>query len=205
MRSIHGIIWVGNVLSTVFKFRTGLKGTDDVKRTLAVSGSSYMGKLPWKYASQCKGKWTPKCSQLEKYGLQFSIGLFGNCSLNPEKNIYTTCTVLFKSTFKNFESLSHLELGGIRSAESWDGAGWDEFPFRLLTNVLFMPPSMMIWDNKLSNSFDDLIPATIWLFLMKQNGLRRLRQITGSPINEQKISQLAAWLAGWAWVGWLFL
>ena len=144
MRSIHGIIWVGNVLSPVFKFRTGLKGTDDVKRTLAVSGSSYMGKLPWKYASQCRGKWTPKCSQLEKYGLQFSIGLFGNCSLNPEKNIYTTCTVLLKSTFKNFESLSHLELGGIRSAESWDGAGWDEFPFRLLTNVLFMPPSMMI-------------------------------------------------------------
>ena len=55
--------------------------------------------------------------------------------------------------------------------------------------------SMMIWDDKLSNSFDYLIPATIWLFLMKQNGLRRLRQITGEPINEQKISQLAAWLA----------
>ena len=31
------------MLLPVFKFRTGLKGTDDVKRTLAVSGSSYMG------------------------------------------------------------------------------------------------------------------------------------------------------------------
>ena len=44
--------------------------------------------------------------------------------------------------------------------------------------------------------YDDLFQptATIWLFLIKQNGRRRLRQITGGPINEQKISQLARWL-----------
>ena len=38
--------------------------------------------------------------------------------------------------FKYFLRLSHLELGGIRSGESWDGRRWDEFPLQLLANAL---------------------------------------------------------------------
>ena len=37
---------------------------------------------------------------------------------------------------RDFLRLSHLELGGIRSGESWDGRRWDEFPLQLLANAL---------------------------------------------------------------------
>ena len=45
---------------------------------------------------------------------------------------YSAC----KRFFKYFLRLSHLELGGIRSGESWDGRRWDEFPLQLLANAL---------------------------------------------------------------------
>ena len=77
---------------------------------------------------------------------------------------------------QNFVRLNHLELGGIRSGEFWDGQWWNEFPLGLLTNGW--------WTTELSNfapQFDSFwwrkMPAGDW-------GKLHVR-----PINEQKISQ----------------
>ena len=149
-----------------------------------------MWKLPWKYAPQYKRKWTPGSSQLGKYGLQCTMGLFEYRQTAPlyQKVLYThkaevdaiaqqkslsqnnklcdcgwtpfyasprntgsqvwrtnqptewltvvETTRTCKRFFKYFLRLSHLELGGIRSGESWDGRRWDEFPLQLLANAL---------------------------------------------------------------------
>ena len=85
------------MLSPVFKFRTGLKGADVAKRTLAWQ---FLEALTWE--NYRESMLHNVKFQLEKYGLQFSIGLFENRQTatreSTEKSIFRKHQI-FKSNF----------------------------------------------------------------------------------------------------------
>lgn len=161
-----------------------------------------MWKLPWKYAPQYKRKWTPGSSQLGKYGLQCTMGLFEYRQTAPlyQKVLYThkaevdaIAQILFK--IESFRIgwypvgwvLRWAEMGWVststpRQCSQW---WWWRWPRNMKAAIAaqFQKSPDCFWFPQLHN---------LTLFDERQNACRRLRQIAGAPINEQKV---------WPWLG----